>query len=56
MTSELQGSKELVPPQEIAQPPSSCLCCLHFAVDFDVMPQLLDRKRPTRHPKRHVNS
>lgn len=53
MTSELKGNKELEPALPIQDEPS-CLCCLHFAVDFDSMPEVLSSKRPSRHPKRHA--
>ena len=52
MTSELQGNKEVEPAQPIPHDEPSCLCCLHFAVDFDSMPEVLKSKRPSRHPKR----
>ncbi|HVY61840.1 MAG TPA: hypothetical protein VHF22_09315 [Planctomycetota bacterium] len=56
MTSEVQGNKELEPAQPIPHDDQhSCLCCLHFAVDFDSMPEVLKSKRPSRHPKRQVN-
>ncbi len=54
MTSEVQGSKEVEPAQPIPEDASTCLCCLHFAVDFDSMPEVLKSKRPSRHPKRLI--
>jgi hypothetical protein len=53
MTSEIRGNKEVAPPQPIPDEPA-CLCCLHFAVDFDVMPEARKRFRPSRQPKRHA--
>lgn len=52
MTSELQSSHGLEPAAQIHHDPDSCLCCMHFAVDFDAMPEILNKKRPTRQPKR----
>ena len=43
MTSEIRGNKEVAAPQPIPDEPG-CLCCLHFAVDFDVMPEARKRK------------
>lgn len=57
MTSEVQGARKDDPaptlPDTGDEPP--CLCCLHFAVDFESMPEALKSKRPSRHPKRPLN-
>ncbi len=55
MTSEIQGEKEIEPAQPIPADEQTCLCCLHFAVDFDSMPEVMKKKRPSRQPKRTVN-
>ncbi len=56
MTSELQAGKDVETPNLIPEHPghgSACLCCLHFAVDFDSMPEVAARgRRPSRLPKR----
>jgi hypothetical protein len=52
MTSEVQANKELEPAQPISEDGPSCLCCLHFAVDFDSMPEVMKGKRLSRQPKR----
>ena len=52
MTSELQSAQRLEPAPQIHHDPDGCLCCMHFAVDFDAMPEVMHRKRPARMPKR----
>ena len=39
-------------PRALAREPDDCLCCHHFAVDFDAMPDAQPLKRPTRQAKR----
>lgn len=50
MTSEVQqGQAEASPIVERRQP--ACLCCCHFAVDLESMPEALGKRR-ARLPKR----
>lgn len=54
MTSGIHAGKDVTLPHPIpeADDHSTCLCCLHFAVDFDSMPELMKNRRPSRVPKR----
>lgn len=56
MTSEVPGNHKVEQQSSVAEVDSGasgCLCCQHFAIDFESMPELLKAKRPSRHPKRH---
>jgi hypothetical protein len=55
MTSEVRDGKQ-VEAQALDPEPQTCLCCLHFAMDFDSMPDAFKSKRPSRQPKRRLES
>lgn len=52
MTSEVSTSQGLEAPQTFPPEQETCACCMHFAVDFDSMPELFGAKRPSRQPKK----
>jgi hypothetical protein len=56
MTSEVQSTNEVAVPLATPIESKPCLCCQHFAVDFDSMPEAMKGKRPSRLPKRHLSA
>jgi len=56
MTSELQSAQGLEAAEQLPHHTDGCLCCTHFAVDFDAMPEVMNKKRPSRQAKRALQS
>jgi hypothetical protein len=54
MTTYIHGAHKVEeqPSVAVIDEAPDCLCCRHFAVDFESMPELLKAKRPSRQPKR----
>ncbi len=50
MTSELTPRRD-VEPLPLSAAHATCLCCAHFAVDLEAMPEAHDKRR-ARMPKR----
>ena len=53
MTSELERRRE-VEAEPLALDRSSCLCCCHFAVDLESIPEAADKRRARLPKRKHV--
>ena len=53
MTSEVQQRREEAPP--LPSEETSCLCCCHFAVDLESIPEALDKRRARLPKRKHLS-